>query len=117
MRGREYRRDYWLGTLYVFLNNGVWILFPLVIRRAIDDLHSGVTRQKLVTYAFLLLAVAGVKGIFQFLTRWVVIGIGRSQETGGADRGAHRARMFAFHPSRCGQAALRKGTSATRIPG
>jgi len=77
---KKYRRDFWLGTLYVFLNNGVWILFPLVIRRAIDDLHSGVTRQKLVTYAFLLLAVAGVKGIFQFLTRWVVIGISREIE-------------------------------------
>jgi ATP-binding cassette subfamily B multidrug efflux pump len=77
---KKYRRDYWLGTLYVFLNNGVWILFPLVIRRAVDDLHLGVTRQKLVTYAFLLLAVAGVKGIFQFLTRWVVIGISREIE-------------------------------------
>jgi ATP-binding cassette subfamily B protein len=77
---KKYRRDYWLGTLYVFLNNGVWILFPLVIQRAIDDLHLGVTRQKLVTYALLLLAVAGVKGIFQFLTRWVVIGISREIE-------------------------------------
>jgi ATP-binding cassette, subfamily B, multidrug efflux pump len=77
---KKYHRDYALGTVYVFLNNGIWILFPLVIQRAIDDLHQGVTRQKLVTYALLLLAVAGVKGIFQFLTRWVVIGISREIE-------------------------------------
>jgi ATP-binding cassette subfamily B protein len=77
---KKYRRDYALGTIYVFCNNGVWILFPLVIRRAIDDLYLGVTRQKLATYALMLLAVAGVKGIFQFLTRWVLIGISREIE-------------------------------------
>src|SRR5581483_3229513 len=63
-----------------FLNNGIWILFPQVIRRAVDDLHLGVTRQKLLTYALLLLAVAGAKGIFQFLTRWIVIGVSREME-------------------------------------
>jgi len=77
---KKYRRSYALGTICVFLNNGIWILFPQVIRRAIDDLHLGVTRQKLLTYALLLLAVAGVKGIFQFLTRWIVIGVSREIE-------------------------------------
>lgn len=77
---KKYRRSYAVGTLCVFLNNGIWILFPQVIRRAIDDLHLGVTRQKLLTYALLLLAVAGIKAIFQFLTRWIVIGISREIE-------------------------------------
>ena len=69
-----------MGGVCVLLNNGIWILFPLVIRRAIDDLHSGVSRHKLLTYALLLLAVAGLKGIFQFLTRWVLIGVSREIE-------------------------------------
>jgi ATP-binding cassette, subfamily B, multidrug efflux pump len=77
---KKYRKSYFIGTLCVFLNNGVWILFPQVIRRAVDDLHMGVTRQKLVTYALLLLAVAGTKSIFQFLTRWIMIGISREVE-------------------------------------
>ncbi len=77
---KKYRRSYAVGTLCVFLNNGIWILFPQVIRRAVDDLHLGVTRQKLSTYALLLLAVAATKGIFQFLTRWIVIGISREIE-------------------------------------
>jgi ATP-binding cassette, subfamily B, multidrug efflux pump len=77
---KKYRRSYVVGTLCVFLNNGIWILFPLVIRRAVDDLHLGVTRHKLLTYALLLLAVAGAKGIFQFLTRWIVIGVSREIE-------------------------------------
>lgn len=77
---KKYRKSYIVGTLCVFVNNGVWILFPQVIRRAVDDLHVGVTREKLVTYAMLLLAVACTKGIFQFLTRYIMIGISREVE-------------------------------------
>src|SRR6202040_2200500 len=39
-----------------------------------------VTRQKLLSYSLLILAIALIKGIFQFLTRWVVIGISRDIE-------------------------------------
>jgi len=77
---KKYRRSYAVGTLCVFLTNGIWILFPVVIRRAVDDLHLGITRHKLITYASLLLAVAAIKGIFQFLTRWIVIGVSREIE-------------------------------------
>jgi ATP-binding cassette subfamily B protein len=64
----------------VFINNGIWILFPLIIRRAVDDMHNGVTRHKLLTYAFELLAVAVLKGLFTFLLRWIVIGVSREIE-------------------------------------
>src|SRR6202142_3003441 len=77
---KKYRRSYVVGAICVFLMNGTWILFPLVIRQAVDDLHLGITRHKLVTYALLLLAVAATKGIFQFLTRWIVIGVSREIE-------------------------------------
>ncbi|HEY5174812.1 MAG TPA: ABC transporter ATP-binding protein [Terriglobales bacterium] len=77
---RKYRATFWIGALCVLCNNGVWILFPLVIRRAIDDLNLGVTRHKLLTYSALLLAVAGTKAIFQFLTRWILIGVSREIE-------------------------------------
>ncbi len=77
---KKYRWGFALGGLCVLLNNGIWILFPLVIRGAFDALNQGITRQKLVTYALLILAVAGTKGIFQFLTRWIVIGISRNVE-------------------------------------
>src|ERR1700687_842583 len=68
------------GGLCVLCNNGIWILFPQVLRRAVNDLHAGVTRQKLLPYALLVIAIALIKGIFQFLTRWVVIGISRDIE-------------------------------------
>ncbi len=77
---KKYRTSFVVGTICVFCNNGVWILFPLVLRRAIDDLRLGVNQQKLLTYSLLLLAVAAIKGIFQFLTRWIMIGISREIE-------------------------------------
>ena len=77
---KRYRWSYVAGTLCVFLTNGIWILFPLVLGKAADDLHEGVTRHKLLLYAALLLAIAVTKGIFQFLTRWIVIGISRDIE-------------------------------------
>jgi len=77
---KKYRWGFALGGVCVLLNNGIWILFPLVIRMAFDGLNQGVTRHKLLTYSLLVLAVAGAKGIFQFLTRWIVIGISRNVE-------------------------------------
>src|SRR5881396_756566 len=82
---KKYRRSYVVGALCVFLTNGIWILFAQVIRLAVDDLKQATTNHTtlhhhLSTYALLLLAVAGVKSIFQFLTRWVVIGISREIE-------------------------------------
>ncbi len=77
---KRYRGGLVWGGLCVLFNNGVWILFPQVLRRAVNDLNSGVSRQKLLTYSLLIIAIALVKGIFQFLTRWVVIGISRDIE-------------------------------------
>ena len=76
----KYKKGLLLGTICVFANNGIWVLFPQVLRGAINDLQLGVTNQKLVTYSLLLVAVAAGKGIFQFLTRWIVIGVSRDIE-------------------------------------
>ncbi len=77
---RKYRAGLIFGGVSVLLNNGIWILFPEVIGKAVDDLKLGVTRHKLMQWALLLVAVIAAKGIFQFLTRWVVIGISRDIE-------------------------------------
>src|SRR5207244_11890723 len=82
---KKYRRSYVVGALCVFLTNGIWILFAQVIRLAVDDLKQATTNHTtlhhlLSTYALLLLAVAVTKGIFQYLTRWIVIGESREIE-------------------------------------
>jgi len=77
---KKYRAGYLWGSLCVLFNNGIWVLFPLVIKKAVDGLNAGMPRQRLLLYGLLLLAIAGVKAIFQFLTRWVLIGISREIE-------------------------------------
>ncbi|MEO8724760.1 MAG: ABC transporter ATP-binding protein [Acidobacteriaceae bacterium] len=76
----KYRRQFFIGAIAVLLNNGIWILFPQVLRHAFDDLNRGINQQKILTYAGLLLLIALGKGVFQYLTRWVLIGVSRDIE-------------------------------------
>src|SRR5690348_17860838 len=76
----RYRVKFFWGGLALLLNNAIWILFPQVIGRAINDLNVGVTQRKIVTYSLALIAIAVSKGIFQFLMRWILIGISREIE-------------------------------------
>ena len=77
---RRYRRAYAWGALVTVLSSAVWVFFPRVIGTAIDDLNHGVTRQKILMYACLLVAISVAKGIFLFFTRWILIGISRDIE-------------------------------------
>ncbi len=76
----KYRRTLVWGAVSVLFTNGIWALFPQVIRRAVDALNGGVTRNKIITYSLLLVAIGLSKGIFQFLTRWLMIGVSRDIE-------------------------------------
>jgi ATP-binding cassette subfamily B multidrug efflux pump len=76
----RYRRDFVWGGLAVVISNAIWIFFPQVLRIAIDDLNQGVTRQKIFLYAGLLVGISAAKGVFLFLTRWIIIGISREIE-------------------------------------
>ena len=77
----KYRLTLFWGGVTVLFNNGLWVLSPQVVRRAIDDLNlHGVTRHKITIYALLLIGLALSKGVFQFLTRWLVIGVSREIE-------------------------------------
>jgi ATP-binding cassette, subfamily B, multidrug efflux pump len=77
---KRYRWGFVAGLFCIFLSNGAWILLPQVIRHAIDDLNTGVTSAKLLHFALQMLEVAAVRGVFLFLTRWIVIGISRDIE-------------------------------------
>ena len=60
--------------------SSVQLLGPWVLKYAIDDLHAGVTRQKLAWYALLLLGISIARGTFQFLMRRIIIGVSRQIE-------------------------------------
>jgi len=78
---KKYRRGFIVGALCVLLLNGIAIQSPQVIRVAIDYLEQGGrSTGKLGFYALLMVGIALSKGIFQFLTRWIVIGISRDIE-------------------------------------
>ncbi|HEX6497081.1 MAG TPA: ABC transporter ATP-binding protein [Acidobacteriaceae bacterium] len=77
---KRYRRALFWGGVSVVLSNAIWILLPQVLRAAVDALNHGVTRQKILYYAGLIVLVSLTKGIFLFLTRWILIGISRDIE-------------------------------------
>jgi ATP-binding cassette, subfamily B, multidrug efflux pump len=77
---RRYSRDFVWGGLSAVIANIIWIFFPQVIRIAIDDLNQGVTQGKILLYAGLLVLISAAKGVFLFLTRWIIIGISREIE-------------------------------------
>jgi ATP-binding cassette subfamily B protein len=77
---KRYRWGLVAGTFCVLFSNGAWILLPKIIGSAAESLRFGVTRHKLMVFALQVLVVAAVRGIFLFLTRWVVIGISRDIE-------------------------------------
>jgi ATP-binding cassette subfamily B multidrug efflux pump len=77
---KKYRWALFWGALTVFGNNGIWVYFPQVLQRAVDSLKPGSVRHTFFIYSLLLLGIAVTKGIFQFLTRWIVIGVSREIE-------------------------------------
>jgi ATP-binding cassette subfamily B protein len=76
----KYRLQFFWGGLALLFNNAIWILFPQVIGRAINDLNRGVTQHKIVTYSLVLIVIALSKGFFQYLMRQILIGISREIE-------------------------------------
>ena len=85
---RRYKRGLSVGGVCVLLTNGIWVLFPKVIQRAVDVLTEGIhrhmaggdIRHRILIYALLIIGIASAKGLFQFLTRYILIGISRDIE-------------------------------------
>jgi ATP-binding cassette subfamily B protein len=76
----RYRRDFLLGLACVVVNKAVALAAPLILSRAIDDLHRAVTRAKLFGYGSLLLGIGLAGGLFLFLSRRILIGASRHIE-------------------------------------
>ena len=78
---RRYRWGYLWGTLSVLATNAIWVIFPKVIERAIEEMgRLGVTRNRILVYSGLLVLIALIKGVFLYAQRWILIGISREIE-------------------------------------
>jgi ATP-binding cassette subfamily B protein len=77
---KRYRWGFVAGALCIVLSSGAQAGLPRVIGNAAQGLSSGVTRHKLLIFTLQVLGLAVIRGIFLFLTRWIVIGISRDIE-------------------------------------
>jgi len=76
----RHRRALTLGFACILATTAIQLLSPWVLKYAVDDLTSGVTRAKLRQYAVVLFAIALLGGFFRYLMRKVVIGVSRHME-------------------------------------
>jgi ATP-binding cassette subfamily B multidrug efflux pump len=76
----RYRRQFLLGFASVGVTTAIQLVAPWILKHAIDDLTSGVTRAKLGSYALVLFGIALVGAAFRFLMRSIIIGASRGME-------------------------------------
>jgi len=78
---RRYRWGYVWGTLTCIGTNAAAVQFPRVLGWAVDELQGHQTsRNAVLLFAGLLVAISLVKGIFLYAQRWILIGISREIE-------------------------------------
>lgn len=77
---RRYRWGYLWGTLACIATNVAAVQGPQILRKVIDELERGVSRQRIVFLACTLVGIYLVKGAFLYAQRWILIGISREIE-------------------------------------
>jgi ATP-binding cassette subfamily B protein len=76
----RYKGRYVTGFVCLVLGQSLGALVPLVIKAGIDDLTHAVHTRQLAVAAGVLIGLSLVKAVFQFWTRWILIGISRDAE-------------------------------------
>ena len=81
----HYRWGYLRGTLALTATNAIWVVFPIVLKQAVNALNHqnldvAATRRIILIYAGLLIGIALLKGVFLYASRWILIGISREIE-------------------------------------
>jgi ATP-binding cassette subfamily B protein len=76
----KYRRLIFLGILAILLSEFFYVIIPILIGRAVDDLKAGVTFEKLSLFAWLILGSTILSGIASFFTRQTIIVASRKIE-------------------------------------
>jgi ATP-binding cassette subfamily B protein len=77
---RKQSRGILLGFIFVFLTNAFSLLIPWILKYTVDGIKLGITHNKLLQYAILLLLVTCIQGVFRFFMRMRLIGISRKIE-------------------------------------
>ncbi len=76
----RYKARFIVGFVCLTLGQSIGALVPLAIKAGVDDLIHGAALRRLAIVTSVLVGLSLVKAIFQFWTRWILIGISRDAE-------------------------------------
>lgn len=77
---RRNQRNLALGFACTIATNALLVATPWAIKYAVDALYESVTRERLLYYAGILVAITFFEGCFRFAMRWLLIGVSRAIE-------------------------------------
>lgn len=76
----NYKWPITFGLVFVVVANTVALAVPWVVKYAIDALESGLPASKLAQYAWIIIGLTVLQGVFRFAMRMVLIGTSRRIE-------------------------------------
>jgi ATP-binding cassette subfamily B protein len=76
----RYRGRLGFGLACIVVTNAIALAGPWILKHAIDDLHAGVSSEKLIYYGALVVGAALASGTTRVLTRRALIGASRGLE-------------------------------------
>jgi ATP-binding cassette subfamily B protein len=68
------------GMLFLLLTNLFTFAVPWILKKAVDDLQSGIQVRRLLFFCALIVTAAFLQGSFRFLMRRIIIGLSRDIE-------------------------------------
>lgn len=77
---KRHRTTIGIGSLFLVLTSAFQMAGPWILKLAFDGLESSITKQELLVYAGILVAIAMVAGICRFFMRRLLIGTSREIE-------------------------------------
>ncbi|MBK8465354.1 MAG: ABC transporter ATP-binding protein [Chloracidobacterium sp.] len=77
---KPYKGTILLGILCILVSMSFGLFVPYMVGQAIDDLGKGITREKVIYYPIVILAINLASGIFLFLQRRLLINTSRHIE-------------------------------------
>jgi ATP-binding cassette subfamily B protein len=105
-----YKKSLAVGVLCILGSTVIGLLVPIFVGRAVDDLGTGPTWEKVTRSALLVIGASVISGVFLFLQRRILIGMSRHVEYDlRQDFYAHLQRqpLTFFHSHRTGDLMAR----------
>jgi ATP-binding cassette subfamily B protein len=114
----RHRKPLLVGLACLLVRTVFAVAAPWVLRYAIDDLALGITRDKLLAYAGLIVGVVTVEGFFLYQMRMILIGVSREIEYElRGDLFRHLTRLSAryYHSMRTGDLMSRATSDLSAV--